>query len=244
MLRISWSEDPRAIDPMLTVLADTAMYAARGSDPHITAADFLGRMRDTTAIPTLRRNLELTRWSKHGGDTAEVLSRWDWEVRLACAAALWRLGEIQDALRVFRRAVAEVHARLGYIPRNVKAVVSGPVDIYQGRPGAIDSIEAFFASAAISDNMLVDVAAAARLIGVDTELAFAIASKASSRIEPPTKDWHWYVVHNARVSAVSVLGAIGDAGAMQVLERLAHDPDRGVREAAESALRDIARRLR
>ena len=85
--------------------------------------------------------------------------------------------------------------------------------------------------------------AAMRLVGIDSELAFRVASAVLALKQPKKeKDIHrWYGTSVARRTAVKVLKAIGDTRAKLLLKTLAQDRDKSVRIAAECALQDIGK---
>jgi HEAT repeat protein len=150
------------------------------------------------------------------------------------------LGELQAALPVFRSVMAMGDSDPRGIPSNAFQVVRTPIDAYASRPRALDTIYQFFREAAASKNPELRAGAALRLVGIDTELAFRVASAVLVLKQPERKDdIYRYQVSVARQTAVSVLKAIGDTRAKLLLKTLAQDRDKSVRVAAECALRDI-----
>ncbi len=235
VLWISYSDDPRAVQPMIEVLSDTTSFVSRGFAPYVTAADFLGKMGDKRAIPVLTRNLSLTRRFES--------SVWNDQVHIECAAALFRLGQLQKALPVFRSVLAMGDRDLDIIPSNAFRVVGTPLDSYRGRAGALDTIYGYLREAATSGNAELRAGAALQLVDVDTDLAFRVATdvlnlRTPERVQDPKG---WYYILGARRAAVLVLGAIGDARAKLALKALLTDSEKSVRVAADHALSELSR---
>jgi len=225
VLRISWSEDPRAIEPMMEVLADTSIYIARAYDPYVTAAKFLARMGAKQAIPVLKENLTLMRHFERPS--------WNNPVHLACAAALFELGELQDALPVFKKLLWMGDSEpSGGVPVNADEAIYTPLDAYRNRPEALDTIYEFFREATKSNVPTVRAGAAERLVGVDNNLALTTAE------EVLTHDRNLL----ARLKAVDVAKAIGNPQAKRVLEMVVkNDPNELVKQAAQTALQEMSR---
>jgi len=254
VLSIANSKDPRAIETMIEVMSDTVPRLM--GDACLTAAEFLGAMGDKRAIPVLKENLTLVRRFGPPGESAKYTPGWNNAVHLAAAAALFELGELQAALPVFRSVLAMGDR----VPSNALRAVGSSIEAYRDRPEALDTIHQYFREATESKNPELRVGAAERLVGVDTELAFRLANEALALSEPEDNIHRHvgdtrlpaeraaqiaailsYRVSGARVKAVYVLKAIGDARAKQLLKTLVHDPDESVRIAADYALRELAR---
>lgn len=186
---------------------------------------------------------------------------WNKAVHVGAAAALFQLGELQAALPVFRSVLAMNDSDPRGIPSNAFRITGTPIDAYANRPRALDTIYRFFREATVSGNPELRAGAALRLVGIDTEMAFRIANEVLALSEPEDsihrhigdtrlpagraaqiKAIRSYRIMSARVKAVYVLKAIGDARASELLKTLAHDPSESVREAADFALRELERK--
>jgi HEAT repeat protein len=161
-------------------------------------------------------------------------------VHVGAAAALFQLGELQAALPVFRSVLEMDDSDPRGIPSNASQVVGTPIDAYASRPRALDTIYQFFRAATVSGSPELRAGAALRLVGIDSELAFRVASAVLALKQPKREDdIYRYHISVARRAAVNVLKAIGDTRAKMLLKTLAQDRDKSVRVAAECALRDI-----
>jgi HEAT repeat protein len=239
VLWIANSDDPRATKPLIEVLSDTMPRLT--ADAQLTAAEFLGRRGVKRAIPVLKQNLTMERRFGPPGESARFTPVWNRAVHVGAAAALFQLGELQAALPVFRSLLAMDDSDPRSIPSNAFRVTGTPIDAYANRPRALDTIYRFFREAAASKNPELRAGAALHLVGVDTELAFEVASEVLRLRQPKREDdiFRWYIVSGARRKAVGVLRAIGDDRARLLLKGLAQDSEKSVRVAAECALRDI-----
>jgi hypothetical protein len=239
---IANAHDPRGIPTMIEVMADTSPRLTGRAQ--LVAAAFLGEIRDKRAIPILKTNLTMERRFGPPGESAKYTPYWNRAVHVGAAAALFQLGELQAALPVFRSVLAMGDSDPRGIPSNAFQVVGTPIDAYVGRPGALDTIYQFFREATVSGNPELRAGAALRLVGVDSELAFSVATEVLGLAQSGSKeDTHkWYQISTARRGAVRVLGAIGDARAKQSLKALLTDSDESVREAADYALSELSRR--
>lgn len=239
VLWIANSDDPRAIPTMIEVMLDT-MPRMTG-DAKLIAAEFLGGMGDQRAIPALKANLTMECRFGPPGESARFTPVWNKAAHLGAAAALFQLGELQTALPVFRSILTMGDSDPRGIPSNAFQVTGTPIDAYASRPGALDTIYQFFRAATESGNPRLRSGAALRLVGIDSDLAFRVASAVLALKQPrKEKDMRpWYDISVARRTAVTVLKAIGDTRAKLLLKTLAQDRDKSVRVAAEFALRDI-----
>jgi len=254
---IANSRDPRAIPTMIEVMLDTMPRLTGGAK--LIAAEFLGGIGDQRAVPALKANLTMERRFGPPGESARFTPVWNRAVHLCAAAALFQLGELQAALPVFRSVLAMGDSDPRGIPSNAFQAVGTSIDAYHDRPEALDTIYRYFREATESRNPELRAGAALRLVGIDTELAFRVANEVLALSEPEDNMHRRigdtrlpaeraaqiaairsYRVMSARVKAVYVLKAIGDARAKELLKTLAHDPNKSVREAADFALRELA----
>jgi len=256
VLWIANSDDPRATKPLIEVLSDTMPRLT--AHAQLTAAEFLGRRGVKRAIPILKQNLTMERRFGPPGESARFTPVWNKAVHVGAAAALFQMGELQAALPVFRSLLAMDDSDPRGIPSNAFRVVGTPIDAYANRPGALDTICRYFREAAASKNPELRAGAALRLVGIDTELAFRVANEVLALTEPEDNIHRHmgdtrlpdgraaqieairsYRIMGARVKAVYVLKAIGDARAKELLKTLVHDQSESVREAADFALREL-----
>lgn len=240
VLRISYSEDPRAIEPMMEVLADTMMSITRGSDPYVIAARFLGKMGDKRAIPILKKNLELTRHFLPPTEYAKPHPEWDpalnAEVRLASAAALWQLGELQEALTGFRAVLSTPPDHYRKTLPHLHLTVDCSLTPYQNRPEALDTIYQYFREATRYHSATVKIGAARRLVGVDNDLAFVVAEDVVSSGDEDASTYY---------AALGVLKTIGGPRVKSLLKSVAENHrDEAVRAAAQAALREMSQEER
>ncbi|GEM_PF-2688348 len=252
VLWIANSDDPRATEPMIQVMSDTILRLT--ADAQLTAAEFLGRMGVKRAIPVLKQNLTMKRRFR----PPRFSVAWNTAVHLGAAAALFQLGELQAALPTFRVVLSMGDNELLDIPSNAFQAVGTSIDAYSDRPKALDTVYRYFREATESRNPELRAGAALRLVGIDTELAFKVASEVLALSEPEDSIHRHigdtrlpaeraaqieairsYRVMMARVKAVYVLKAIGDARARELLKTLAHGPSKSVREASDFALREL-----
>ena len=198
-------------------------------------------MGDQRALPALKANLTMERRFGPPGESTKFTPVWNRAVHLEAAAALFQLGELQTALPVLRSVLAMGDSDPWSVPSNAFRVVGTPIDAYASRPRALDTIHQFFREATESRNPELRAGAALRLVGIDSDLAFRVASAVLALKQPrKEKDMRpWYDISVARRTAVTVLKAIGDTRAKLLLKTLAQDRDKSVRVAAEFALRDI-----
>ena len=235
---IANSRDPRAIPTMIEVMLDTMPRLTGGAK--LIAAEFLGGIGDQKAIPALKANLTMERRFGSSAESARFTPVWNRAVHLGAAAALFQLGGLQAALPVFRSVLAMGDSDPRSVRSNAFQAVRTSIDAYSDRPKALDTIYRYFREATVSGNPELRAGAAFRLVGIDSELAFRVASAVLALKQPKGKDdIYRYHISVARRTAVSVLKAIGDTRAKLLLKTLAQDKDKSVRVAAECALRDI-----
>jgi HEAT repeat protein len=259
VLWIANSDDPRATKPLIEVLSDSMPRLT--ADAQLTAAEFLGRRGVKRAIPILKQNLTMERRFGPPGESARFTPVWNRAVHVGAAAALFQMGELQAALPVFRSLLTMGDSDSRGIPSNAFRVTGTPIDAYANRPRALDTIYRFFREATVSGNPELRAGAALRLVGIDTELAFKVANEVLALSEPESSIHRHigdtrlpagraaqieairsYRVMSARVTAVYVLKAIGDARTKELLKTLAHDPSKSVRVASDFALRELERK--
>jgi HEAT repeat protein len=255
VLWIADSDDPRAIEPMIEVMSDTILRLT--ADAQLTAAEFLGRMGVKRAIPILKQNLTVKRRFR----PPRFNQAWNTAVHLGSAAALFQLGELRAALPTFRVVLSMGDSELLDIPSNAFRAVATSIDAYRDRPKDLDTIYRYFREATESKNPELRAGAALRLVGIDAELALKVANEVLALSEPEDSIHRHigdtrlpaeraaqieairsYRIMSARVKAVYVLKAIGDARAKELLKTLAHDPSESVREASDFALRELGQK--
>jgi len=247
---VAFSKDPRAVNVLLELLSSPEVIR----HPHglakysfVLAATGLGEIGDSRAVAPLKQFLE-SRLSTDtlddealpfggNGVSGRTVNYWRRSEAMHAALALYALGDWRPAIKALDELVQREYVE-GEAPVHLYKAVRLSLEPYQQDDSATIAIVGYLRRACQSPTLRVRAEAALQLADIDPDLAYQTAAEviAAGPDENPLVPTS--LAHHKRIS-VSVLAALNDPRARELLLNLSQTGGHLIREAAQQAISQL-----